>query len=400
PWQGLRVVTASPTPSPGGGSAVKEESIAKIHAGQDVQDYSRSQQDRLKESPQVVLRHSSARDRQPPPLSGQSSCVLIGGFFTGNQRFEPPEQTASNRAKPLAKTEYLWHRVNPPVKELPRTSVSPSREAELELTLSMHNITGQSHVDILEVTLPKDWPENGILNVGVDENGFCPDDFDGLYVGVSSKDDAPTTEPLLVLHVLSRRYHPSIYACDRLKLAGCGTILGQDCCLTAKRFTASKNNRNLLCHPPDDAGGLGRFQRLWTDLASQATKIDGDLLVKAGEALAPGVYLVSGDVRMLGRFAGPCTILSIGKVVIKGRRQEWRPAIGNALLVSQSSVFLAGDGIAYRGDICSLSQVIHVFGRQQHFLGAGLWAESVTVKGIANAFTSLLVPVVETEAGP
>jgi hypothetical protein len=271
---------------------------------------------------------------------------------------------------------------------------------EFDLTLSMHNMTGPSHIDILEVTLPKDWPANGILNIGVDENEFCPDDFDGLYLGISAKDDAPTAGPRLVLHVLSKCYHPSIYAYDRLELAGSRTILGQDCRLTSRRFIAPKNSANLLCHPPDGTGELGRFQRLWTELSNLATKVDGDLLVKDGEELATGVYLVSGDVRMQGRFAGPCTLLATGKVVLKGRRQEWRPAVGNALLISQGAIFLAGDGIVYRGDICSLSQVIHVFGRRQHFLGAGLWAERVTVKGIANAFTSLLVPVVETEAGP
>ncbi|HOG50276.1 MAG TPA: hypothetical protein PKY10_06775, partial [Lentisphaeria bacterium] len=372
----------------------------KLHADQNIPEHSRPQRGNSEETPQVVLRNSVAHDRQSPPLSARTSGVLMGGFFSGNQRFGLPVHSAPTRAKPSVKTEYLWRQAIPPLQELPRSSTSPSQEVELDLTLSMHNITGQSHVDILEVTLPKDWPENGILNIRVDENGFCQDDFDGLYLGVSAKDDAPTDAPRLVLHVLSRRYHPSIYACNRLKLAGCRTILTQDCRLTARRFTAPKNSGNLLCHPPDDAGGLERFQRLWTELSNLATKVDGGLLVEDGEALAPGVYLVSGDVRVLGRFAGPCTLLTTGKVVIKGRRQEWDPAVGNTLLVSQGAVFLAGDGVVYRGDICSLSQVIHVFGRRQHFSGAGLWAESVTVKGIANAFTSLLVPVVETEVRP
>ncbi|MDD4099036.1 MAG: hypothetical protein PHC30_09710, partial [Lentisphaeria bacterium] len=75
----------------------------------------------------------------------------------------------------------------------------------------------------------------------------------------------------------------------------------------------------------------------------------------------------------------------------------FRPAIGNALMISQKAVFLAGEETVYRGDICSLGPAIRVFGRRQHFLGIGLWAEDVTIKGTANAFTRCVTPTVRTQ---
>ena len=246
---------------------------------------------------------------------------------------------------------------------------------ELNLMISSTVLGSEKASDVLEIMLPKHWPDDGVLNIGVLNDSIQWLDAPDSIVAIT-KEEIPNA-PLLTLHLISRRSPYSLSA-EKLDVGGKGNYIAPD--------TDTNENDTLQ-----------RMKIAWLKLKDDAKTIHGDLTVPRNYELKPGVYLVEGDTKIKGKIAGNITILCAGRIQIASNDIHMKPYADGILMLAQKGIVLNSQRAYYEGTIASFSDKIEINGALQTFLNGGLYAPTIKIKGVQNAFLTLFSQETETE---
>ena len=256
---------------------------------------------------------------------------------------------------------------------------------EFTIVLTSHTLAEPMQPHILELTLPEDWPQNGLLHILDTNEGLTilPKGTPPLYI----MDKEFPTAPLLVIERIYKQHDYTIQALQKLQVAGKRTIIGSRAVLKA-----GNADLHTLQGVPDvqpcKSNALENYALVWQELPSQpgVKTIKGNLTVKDNEKLDAGTYFVDGNIRFYGGTFGPVTLVAKGNVILHPRKQTFVPAQSNVLLVARGGVYMIGKDCTYHGEICSLDSDIAIHGMRQTFQNGGLSAQNITIKGMGNNF--------------
>ena len=256
---------------------------------------------------------------------------------------------------------------------------------DLSIVLTSHTLTEPMHPHILELTLPKDWPQDGILHVldTCDGFAFLSKGTPSLYI----MDKEFPTAPLLVIERVHKQHDYTLRALQKLRVAGKRTIIGSQTILKA-----SNADLHMLQGVPNvqpcKSNELENFALIYQEAPMQPNvkTIKGNLTVRENEKLDAGTYFVDGNIRFYGGTFGPVTLVAKGNVILHPKKQSFTPAQSNVLLVARGGVFLIGTDCTFHGEICSLDSDIAIHGMRQTFQNGGLSAQNITIKGTGNNF--------------